>query len=186
MSYNSGGYSSESPDNFHYQVKVNSVTGSELIDVASAKAFLRVDTTADDTIIGKMIVTARVSLENYLSRDIVAKNRTVYIPYLESRLNIPFAPVASISSVTVDGSTAAFEVKGIDKEMILLDTLPAKEVKVTYITEGLTGSNFDHALMQLVSTYYDNRSEFVSGGGQVSEIPTSVRTFLIGEKNLFI
>tara|TARA_R100001440_G_scaffold36558_4_gene55682 strand:+ start:1504 stop:2061 length:558 start_codon:yes stop_codon:yes gene_type:complete len=185
MAYNSKAYSSETPDGFHYQTKVNSVTGSELISTATAKTFLRVDTTADDTIIGKMIVTARVCLENYLSRDIVAKNRTVYVPYLGSRLNLPFAPVASISSVTVEGSTAAFEVKGLDKEIILLDTLPAKDVKVTYITEGLTGSNFDHAILQLVSTYYDNRSEFVTGKA-VNEIPTSVTMFLIGEKNLFI
>ena len=185
MAYNTKTYSSETPESFHYQVKVNSVTGSELIDTDTAKTFLRVDTTADDTIIGKMIVTARVCLENYLSRDIVAKNRTVYVPYLGSRLNLPFAPVASISSVTVDGSSATYEVKGLDKEIKLLDTLPAKEVKVTYITEGLTGSNFDHAILQLVSTYYDNRAEFVTGEA-VNDIPTSVKMFLIGEKNLFI
>jgi len=185
MSYNSKGYSSEIPEDFHYQVKVNSVTGSELVTTATAKIFLRVDTTADDSLIEKMIVTARVSIENYLSRDIVAKNRTVYVPYLGSRLNLPFAPVATISSVTVDGSTATYEIKGLDKEIILLDTLPAKEVKVTYITEGLTGSNFDHAILQLVSTYYDNRSEFVTGEA-VNKIPTSVKDFLIGEKNIFI
>ncbi len=185
MAYNSRTYSSEIPEDFHYQIKVNSVTGSELIDTATAKTFLRVDTSADDTLIAKMIVTARVCLENYLSRDIVAKNRTVYIPYLGSRINLPFAPVASISSVTVDGSAATHEVKGLNNEVVELATLPASEVKITYITEGLSGSNFEHAMLQLVSTYYDNRAEFVTGEA-VNEIPTSVRMFLAGEKNLFI
>ena len=185
MAYNSRTYSSEIPEDFHYQIKVNSVTGSELIDLEIAKSFLRVDTSADNTLITKMIVTARVCLENYLSRDIVAKNRTVYIPYLGSRINLPFAPVASISSVTVDGSAATHEVKGLNNEVVELATLPASEVKITYITEGLSGSNFEHAMLQLVSTYYDNRAEFVTGEA-VNEIPTSVRMFLAGEKNLFI
>ena len=54
MAYNSKAYSSETPDGFHYQTKVNSVTGSELINTATAKRFLRLDTTADDTIIDKI------------------------------------------------------------------------------------------------------------------------------------
>jgi len=185
MAYNNKAYSSETPESFYYQVKVNSVTGSELIDTATAKTFLRVDTTADDSLIEKMIVTARVCLENYLSKDIVAKNRTVYIPYLANRINLPFAPVASISSVTVDGSVATHNVKGLNNEVVELDTLPASEVKITYTTEGLSGFNFDHAILQLVSTYYDNRAEFVTGQA-VNEIPTSVRMFLSGEVNTFI
>lgn len=185
MGFKTRGYLSERPEEFHYQTKVNSVTGSELINNTLAKSFLRVDTTADDTLIDKMIVTARVCLENYLGRDIVAKNRTIYIPYLGSRVDLPFAPVASISSVTVDGSSASYSAKGLNNEIIELEELPAKEVKITYITEGLSGSNYDHALLQLVSTYYDNRAEFKTGEA-VNDIPTSVRMFLAGEKNLFI
>ena len=185
MSLNSRGYSSERPEEFYHQVKVNSVTGSELVAKALAKTFMRVDTTADDDLIDKMIVTARVCLENYLGKDIVAKNRTLYLPYLGGRVNLPFAPVASISSVTVDGSAATYEAKGLDNEIIELNQLPAKEVKITYITSGLSGSNYEHAILQLVSTYYDNRAEFVTGEA-VNEIPTSVTMFLAGDKNVFI
>ena len=110
---------------------------------------------------------------------------TLYLPYLGGRVNLPFAPVASISSVTVDGSAATYEAKGLDNEIIELNQLPAKEVKITYITSGLSGSNYDHAILQLVSTYYDNRAEFVTGEA-VNEIPTSVTMFLAGDKNVFI
>ena len=79
MAYNSRTYSSEIPEDFHYQIKVNSVTGSELIDTATAKTFLRVDTSADDTLIAKMIVTARVCLENYLSEKSNVSKNNFYI-----------------------------------------------------------------------------------------------------------
>lgn len=185
MGFNTRGYSSERPEEFHFQLKINSTTGDELITKSLAKDFIRVDTTADDDLIDKMIVTARVCIENYLGKDLVAKNRTVYFPYVGGRIDLPFAPVASISSVTVDGSAANYESKGLDNEILELNELPAKEVKVTYITSGITGDQFDHALLQLVSTYYDNRSEFITGKA-VNEIPTSVKMFLAGEKNVFI
>jgi len=179
------GYQSERPEDFHFQSKVNSVTGSEIVTTAEAKDFIRVDTTADDAIIGEMITTARVFIEAYIGKDIVAKNRTIYTPYLNSRINLPFAPVASISSVTVDGSTATYTAKGLDNEIIELSNLPAKEVKITYVTSGLTGGNLEHAIKQLVSTYYDNRSDFKTGT-IVQEVPTNVKALLLSERNLFI
>ena len=185
MAFRTKGYMSERPEDFHFQSKVNSVTGSEIVTTAEAKNFIRVDTTADDTIIGNMISTARICIENYLGKDVVAKNRTVYVPYLNDRINLPFAPVASISSVTVDGSTATYESKGLDNEIIELNELPAKEVKITYVTSGLTGAQFEQAILQLVSTYYDNRSEFVTGTF-VAKVPTDVRMLLAGDKNVFI
>jgi hypothetical protein len=178
-------YFSDQPQDYHLQVKVNSTTGSEIVSTAEAKTFIRVDTTADDALIGEMITTARMVCENILGKDIVAKNRTLYTPFLNDRINLPFAPVASISSVTVDGDTATYKSKGLDKELIELDQLPAKEVKITYVTEGLTDANLEHAIKQLVSTYYDNRSEFITGT-IVAEVPTNVKALLSGMKNVFI
>lgn len=178
-------YFSEQPQNYHQQLKVNSTTGSEIVSTEEAKTFIRVDISADDTIIGEMITTARIVCENFLGKDIVAKNRTVYIPFLNDRLNLPFAPVASISSVTVDDTTATYKSKGLDKELIELDQLPAREVKITYVTAGLTGSNIEHAIKQLVSTYYDNRSDYVTGT-IVADLPTNVKALLAGEQNVFI
>ena len=178
-------YFSEQPQNYHQQLKVNSVTGSEVVSTAIAKTFMRVDTSEDDTIIGDMIETARVVCENYLGKDIVAKNRTLYIPFVNDRINLPFAPVASISSITADGDSATYETRGLDNELIELDQTPAKEVKITYVTSGLTDANIQHAIKQLVSTYYDNRSDFVTGT-IVAEVPTNIKSLLSGAKNVFI
>ena len=58
-----------------HQIKINSTTGSELLTTQNVKDYVRIDTTADDTLIGEMISQSRIWCENYISRDIVAKNR---------------------------------------------------------------------------------------------------------------
>ena len=62
------------------QIKINSTTGSEIITTNDVKNFVRIDTSADDALIGTMITAARIAAENFMSRDIVAKTRTYYLP----------------------------------------------------------------------------------------------------------
>lgn len=185
MAYYRSLYYSETPNDFHSQVKINSTTGSEIVTTANAKDFIRVDTADDDTIIGQMITEARIWCENYIGKDIVAKTRTYYTPFQKERFNIPFAPVASITSVTVDGTAATHEVKGLDNEIIELNELPAKEIKVSYTTAGLDDSLLKQAILRLVSTFYDNRAEFVVGN-QINEVPMGVKNTLSGYKTMFI
>ena len=61
------------------QIKINSTTGNELLTGQNVKDYVRIDTSADDNIISAMITQARIWCENYISRDIVAKNRTYYL-----------------------------------------------------------------------------------------------------------
>ena len=58
------------------QIKINSETGSEIVSLTEMKNYLRVDHAFDNTLITDMITQARQIIENYLSRDIVAKTRT--------------------------------------------------------------------------------------------------------------
>lgn len=179
-------YFSEPLNTFHTQMKINSTTGSEILTTSEAKDFIRVDTSADDTIIGQMITQARIWCENYISRDIVAKNRTLYLASVNDRFVLPFSPVSSISSVTVEGTaTTDYETYGLDDTIIALNMLPSKEVKVTYITSGQDDSLLKQAISQLVATYYDNRNDFVLGT-IVNEVPTSVKNILSSYKNMFI
>lgn len=166
------------------QIKINSVTGSEIITVQDVKDYVRIDTSADDAIIGRMIEQSRVWCENYISRDIVAKSRTYYVDKTNGMFDLPFAPVASISSVTIEGLAAEYTILGLDNETIELDGGAAENVKVTYSTEGLTDGLLKQALLQLVSTYYDNRSDFVMGS--VNEIPTNVKSILSSYKSMFV
>lgn len=167
------------------QIKINSVTGSELVSVAEAKLFTRIDTSADDTLIDDMITQARVFIENYISRDVVAKNRTYYVDYTNGLFDLPFAPIASISSVTVEGEAATYDILGLDDYSIELHGGPSKHVKVTYVTAGITDSAIKQAILQLVSTLYDNRADYVTGT-IVSDVPSNVKSLLAGYKTMFI
>ena len=173
---------------YHTQIKINTTTGTEIVSTANAKDYMRVDTSADDTLISQMITQARIICENYISRDIVAKNRTLYLASVDDRFVLPFGPVTSISSIAVKGTNLAatgYETFGLGDTLIELNSLPAEEVKVTYITTGLDDSFLIQAILQMVSTYYDNRADFIIGK-TVNEIPTNVKSSLSSYKNVFI
>lgn len=167
------------------QIKINSTTGTELLTASDVKNYVRIDTSADDSLITRMITQARVWCENYISRDIVAKNRTYYLSQTEALIDIPFGPIASISTVTSEGNTAAHTVKGLDNERIELDGGSAKDVKITYVTAGLSDDLIKNAMLQFISTLYDNRSDF-KVGVTLNKIPTETKALLTSYKTMFI
>lgn len=179
-------YYSNPLNRFHTQIKIDSTTGSELVNTATAKTYLRVDTSADDTLIGQMITQARIIIENYISKDIVAKTRKLYLASVDERFVLPFSPIASIQSITVEGTaTTAYETYGLDDTIVELNSLPSKEVIVSYTTSGMSDSFLIQANLQMISNLYDNRADFVVGS-IVSEIPTDVKSILSSYKAMFI
>lgn len=168
------------------QIKINSTLGNEIITAQDVKDYVRIDTAEDDALITQMITQARIWCENYISRDIVAKNRTYYLPSTNGMFDLPFAPIASVVSVTIEGNNAEYTEFGLDDLSIELDGGPAENVKVTYTTTGLNDGLIKQALLQLVSTYYDNRADFSVSTGDVNMVPTDVKNILSGYKTMFI
>ena len=169
------------------QIKINATTGNEILTAQNVKDYVRVDTNADDNLITSMITQARIWCENYISRVIVAKNRTYYLDTTNGLFDLPFGPVASISEITLNGTiTTDYEILGLDNETIELDGGSAERVKITYITLGINDSLVKQAMLQLISTYYDNRADFITEQDNVSEIPTSTRQILTSYKTMFI
>ena len=167
------------------QIKVNSLLGNEIITLGDVKNYVRIDSDDDNAIITNMITQARIWCENYISRDIVPKNRTYYMDSTSGLFDLPFAPVATIESVTVEGEAATYTEYGLDDLSIELDGGPSLNVKVTYTTAGLSDGLIKQALLQMVSNYYDNRADFEIGKA-VNEIPTNVKSILSGYKTMFI
>ena len=99
---------------------------------------------------------------------------------------MPFGPVASISQITIKGTaTTDFEILGLDNETIELDQGPAERVLITYVTTGINNSLIKQAMLQLISTYYDNRADFVTGAN-LNEIPTNTKKILTSFKSMFV
>ena len=168
------------------QIKINSTIGGEIITAQDVKDYVRIDTNADDALITQMITEARIWCENFISRDIVAKNRTYYLPTTNGLFDLPFAPIASVVSVLINGAAAQYTEYGLDDLSIELDGGPADNVKVTYTTTGLNDGLVKQALLQLVSTFYDNRADFSVSAGNVNKVPTDVKSILAGYKTMFI
>lgn len=169
------------------EIKINSTDGSEIVLVGTAKDYMRVSSTVDDNIITRMITQARIWCENYISRDIVAKTRTYYLPETNGIFDLPFGPVSSITSVKSDDVDIAYTVLGLNSESIELDGGYADKVKIVYVTSGLNDELLQQAIMQLVSTYYDNRADFSSDQkSNVESIPTNVRDILNSYKAMYL
>jgi len=169
------------------QVKIISTTGSEIVTVSDAKNYIRVDTSDDDALLTNMIEQARIWCENYIGKDIVAKTRQYYLEKTNGRFEIPFAPISAISGVTAEGSSVDYNTYGLHDNVIDLNDAIAKDVIVSYTTAGLDDALLQQAILQLVSTYYDNRADFiVMQGVSFVEVPANVKHILAPYKNLFI
>ena len=93
------------------QIQIISETGSELVSLSEAKSYCKIDYNNDDGLINRMIEQARVWCENYISKDIVAKQRKYFLPKTSGLFDLPFAPVNSIDAVKINGtSTTAYEI----------------------------------------------------------------------------
>lgn len=163
---------------------VNTLTG-EVVSLQESKNFMRVDTDADNFLITRMIEQSRIVLENYLSADIVPKERKMYYPIVNELVYLPFSPVNTIDSVTVNGSSATYESKGVGNNIVSLSETPANEVLITYKTKGLNNVLIKQTILQMTSTLYDQRNDFVTGT-IVAEVPTTAKSLLPSQKNMFI
>jgi len=169
------------------EIKISATTGTEIVSATDAKNYIRIDTADDDSLLTSMIKQARIWCENYIGKDIVAKTRVYYLEYSDDRFELPFSPVSTITSATVEGNAATYKTYGVDKNIFALDKLAAKDVKVTYDTSGLNDELLQQAILQLVSTYYDNRADFVvMQGVSFVEVPANVKQILAPYKNAFI
>jgi hypothetical protein len=167
------------------QIKINDVIGTPIISRAETKNYIRIDTTADDTLIDLMIEAAHTAAENYMSRDIISKERTYYLDESTSGLiDVPFGPVASVDAVTVKDIEVSFTVFGLGDPIVEIQPL-GTNIKIDFTTEGMSDGLLKQALLMMVSTYYDNRTDFVTGQ-TVNLVPSASAKLLDGIKSVFI
>lgn len=187
-------------DKSYYQNKdilfdmiINSVTGSEPVSVTEAKEWGLIDTSAEDTLIGTMITSVRQALETHISRDIVARDRTLYIEYVGCEtIDLPFAPVDAVASVTYGNDDTAlavnsdYYVRGVSDKRIELVSYPKQYVKVNYTTLGMTNQNIKDAIKATFEYLYDSRGLVSLDDFKGFSIPETARALVVGHKTMFI
>lgn len=166
--------------------RIVQTTGTtEPITLDEVKNYLRLDNTADDTLITAMITNARLQAEKYLNSDILAKDREMFLTSIDEPFNLPYAPlnlqrdgdgVLTNFTVTVDGVVqtegVGFELLGLDNPRIRLNTnieafgrggnrgdfSPAQRVNITYSTLGLDNAMINQGLLALCAWLYYGRT----------------------------
>jgi len=168
-----------------YQVKINCNVGSEIVTLAEAKNYIRIETDADDLLIVNMIVQARTIIENYISRDIMPKSRSYFQDKVTGQIELPFGPNRVISSITSKGVALTaddYEIKGLDKEVIKFNEY-LEDVQINYDTLGLNDEFLRQGILQMVSTLYDNRSDI--SFDSINAIPNSAKMLVSSYRKMF-
>ncbi len=71
------------------------------LDLTFVKKYLRIDYTADDSIISMLIQSAREQCEHYCNRTFVTSTYTAYYDLITLTFKIPKSPIQTINTVTL-------------------------------------------------------------------------------------
>lgn len=177
----------------------------EPVTLTEAKAHCRVDTSDDDTYIGTLITAARQWVEEYLDRTLVHTQWTVRMDSFPYEIELPRPPVATAGTTTAvtltytlgDDSTATLSTSSyrVDRDstpavvrQLRSGTWPANlddynAVTVTYWAGyGATGASVPaairHAMLMLISHWYETRGASVATGAVPQDVPFGVTSLL--------
>ena len=143
---------------------VRTIGTTEPVTLAEVKNYLRLNNTQDDDLINDIIVNARLRAERYLNSDIVSKQRTVYVGEITDPINLYYAPVTTVDSVTVDGEALTVDqdyyVRGFGNPLIEFEGAgPRRIVQITYTTSGLNFIDIKQGILALCAELYYGRTE---------------------------
>lgn len=175
---------------------------SEPITLAEAKLWLKVDDTADDTLITDLIMAAREHVEGQTNRRLITQTLKVYYPGWCSDFALPVGPVSAVSHVklydtentatTVDSTDYALDgdsnppyirrAYGITWPDTTLRTLNPIEIQFIagYADADAVPVRLKTALLALIATWYRHRETVTVGNSSVvaTLIPQHFQAFL--------
>ena len=158
---------------------------TDVLSTADAKAWMRVDTSADDSLIADLVAESIDFVEEQYGFQLIEKTVTVEYENYGKEVRLPLYPVQSVTSVkTIDGSgtettLTVNEDYYLTGDTLVIDTIYGWEVpddrirlKVVYVA-GYTSipSGITLGLKKLVASNYEDRQDVVEGN--VSEMPNS-------------
>lgn len=113
----------------------------EPISLSEAKLFLRVDDTAEDAVITRLISAAREAAEDYIRRSLITQNWVLWFDdYVSAAVRLPMGPVQSVTHVKTYsrvGSASTMDSAGYylnaGKESLFFDAAPiSTKIEIAY------------------------------------------------------
>lgn len=158
---------------------------TDVLSTADAKAWMRVDTSADDSLIADLVAESIDFAEEQYGFQLIEKTVTVEYEYYGKEVRLPLYPVQSVTSIKAidqDGTETTLTVNEdyyLTGDTLIIDSVYGWEVpddrvrlKVVYVA-GYTSipSGITLGLKKLVASNYEDRQDVVEGN--VSEMPNS-------------
>jgi uncharacterized phiE125 gp8 family phage protein len=165
-----------------YSERIVTQPTTEPVDLATAKAHLRVSDTAEDVYISSLITVSRVQIEQWTDRALLTQTWDLWLPastiarqlfHRERDIRVPRGPVASIDLVetiddsgtatTVDSSLYVKDLLSEPCEVRFPGGLPEGRLHIRY-TAGATSpddvpATLKQAILLLIGAMYENRAE---------------------------
>jgi uncharacterized phiE125 gp8 family phage protein len=164
-----------------------SAPASEPLTLAEAKLYLRVDHNNDDTLIGDLIVAARMIAESWLKRSLITQSwKIAYDDYVCERIPLHMGPVNSITSVVIvnrDGTTQAissttYYLNAARDTLIIDNVIFGFRIEISYATgygaASAVPTPIKQGLLEHIAAMYDNRGE----AGETSLPDQTVRLYM--------
>ncbi len=164
----------------YFALRRTSSAPAELITLAEAKLYLRVDHTEEDLLISEMIVAVRCHAEEMIGRALVEQSWQVdYLQSLPCDITLPMRPVRSVTLIqTRDESGAVVTVPAsayrlLNTSLLHVDTpLCGPLISIAYDAGNAAAPDHDmrQAMLMHLAMCYDMR-------GTDAPIPAAIQTY---------
>lgn len=170
-------------------VETGTNSATDVLSTADAKAYAKIDTSADDSLIADLVEEIIDTVENTYSFQLIEKTVTANYESFSKRVTLPLFPVQSVTSVkTVNKSGVQTTLTAGSDFYLEGDTLvfatahdyespfDRTRLEVVY-TAGFTSipKGIILGLKKAVLSSYEDRQDLIEGG--VSELPNGSKSF---------
>jgi hypothetical protein len=173
-----------------YTVQLTTFGITEPVTLAEAKAYSRIDGTAEDTLITSLITMARTHCESFISKCIVLKTVEINSFTYPYQFQLPYGPLTNelnvTKCVTLDQNGVEtplnYQVNaGLFPKLFILGGAQGYKFKLVYIA-GMTTvpEDIKLAIKMMVNTLYERREDF--SDLQAIESPLGVKALLMPYK----
>lgn len=156
---------------------IKTVTGTEPITLAEAKAYNRVLFNAEDTTIELLIEQARETLEKATNLSLVAKTIEITLDTYKDRYRLPYGPVQSVTTIQLEGEDIAADYITSNGKIVYKGK---GTLTVEYEAGGVDYEGLRIAMLELVAFLFMNR-------GTNNEYPVTVKRWIMNNSlNFFV
>jgi uncharacterized phiE125 gp8 family phage protein len=179
------------------------VVSTDVLSLADAKLFLRVDSDAEDSLITDLIKVAVEHVQNHTGQLLDEVDDVVIWAEDWETLQIPIAPITSIKSIQYYDESNTLQTLAsnlywmqegesvspqIRFDLPLPDLYDERTHRIKIIADvgfAVIPSELKHAVRLMMSQYYDVRENFAVGTTVSAEMPNGVKALMNQWRNIY-